>query len=201
MTSDSPEIRELCRKIETAVGRGMHTPADFDFLSGEIYARTGEYISPTTLKRTWGYLAGVKTIRYSTLEILSRAGGYRSWENYLAERKLYLEPDSGFVSRGIVEAAALGVGDVVEVGWKPDRRCAFKYLGGERFEVVEAVNTHLLVGDTASVKAFIIGEPLILSDLNHLEKAGLTYLCGAGGGLTSLSAYTPSEACSAHLSL
>ena len=192
MTSSSPEILELCRKIETAVGRGMHTPADFDFLSGEIYSRTGEYISPTTLKRTWGYLTGVRNIRYSTLEILSRSGGYRSWENYLAERKLYLEPDSGFVSRGIVEAAALSEGDIVEVEWKPDRRCAFKYLGGERFSVEEAENTHLLAGDTASVKTFVLGEPLILSDLSHKGKSGLTYLCGAGGGISALTAYTPS---------
>ncbi len=191
MTSTSPEISELCRKIEAAVGRDMHTPADFDFLSGEIYSRTGEYISSTTLKRTWGYLKGVRNIRYSTLEILSRAGGYRSWENYLAERKLYLEPDSGFVSRGIVEAALLSEGDIVEVAWKPDRRCVFRYLGGERFEVTEAENTHLAAGDTASVKTFVLGEPLILSGLSHRGKSGLTYLCGAGGGLTALSAYTP----------
>lgn len=191
MTNGSPEIKELCRRIEEAVGRGMHSPADFDWLSGEIWTRTGEYISPTTLKRTWGYLDGVKNIRYSTLEILSRAGGYRSWENYLAERKLNREPDSGFVSRGIVEAGALSEGDVVEVEWKPDRKCCFRYLGGDRFEIVESHNSHLRAGDTASVKTFVLGEPLILSGLSHKGKSGLTYLCGAGCGLSSLIAYTP----------
>lgn len=70
MNNESVEIVELRKKIEESVGRVMHTPADFDFLSGAIWERIREYISPTTLKRTWGYLDGVKNIRFSTLETL-----------------------------------------------------------------------------------------------------------------------------------
>ena len=87
MNNESVEIVELRKKIEESVGRVMHTPADFDFLSGAVWERIREYISPTTLKRTWGYLDGVKNIRFSTLETLARFAGFKSWDNYLAERR------------------------------------------------------------------------------------------------------------------
>ncbi len=191
MNSKSPEIIELCREIEDVVGRSMHTPADFDFLCDQIYTATREYISSTTLKRTWGYLEGVNTIRYSSLEILARAAGYRNWENYLAIKKTSLESDSKFVSRGIVEAGALNKNDIVSVTWNPNRKCVFRYLGNDSFAVIKSVKTHLCAGDTASVKTFVVGEPLILSNLTHNGETGLTYVCGANGGLTNLIAYSP----------
>ena len=191
MNSKSPEIIELCREIEDVVGRSMHTPADFDFLCDRICTQTREYISSTTLKRTWGYLDGVRTIRYSSLEILARAAGYRNWENYLAVKKISLESDSKFVNRGIVEAGALNKNDIVVVTWNPNRKCVFRYLGNDSFIVTESVKTHLCAGDTASVKTFVVNEPLILSNLTHNGETGLTYVCGANGGLTNLIAYSP----------
>ena len=186
MNNESAEIIELKKKIEKSVERVMHTPADFDFLSGAIWERIREYISPTTLKRTWGYLDGVKQIRYSTLEILSRFAGFKSWDNYLAERKISSEQNSNIVTIGVVNASELAEGDTVSVEWAPNRRVSFKHLGSCRFEVTESVWSHLDVGDTASVMLFVIDEPLLLSDLNHRGKTGLTYLCGGKGGLTAL---------------
>lgn len=115
MNNESAEIIELKKKIEESVGRVMHTPADFDFLSGAIWERIREYISPTTLKRTWGYLDGVKQIRHSTLEILSRFAGFKSWDNYLAERKISSEQNSNIVTKGVVNASELAEGDTASV--------------------------------------------------------------------------------------
>lgn len=187
MNNESLEIVELRKKIEESVERVMHTPADFDFLSGAVWERIREYISPTTLKRTWGYLDGVKNIRFSTLETLARFAGFKSWDNYLAERRFAQEQNSAFVSAGVIEVAQLAEGDVVEVEWNPDRRVRFRHLGSSRFEVVESVNSHLDVGDTAAVMLFVPGEPLLLSELSHRGKTGLTYLCGGKGGLIHLN--------------
>lgn len=88
---------------------------------------------------------------------------------------------------GVIEAARLAEGDVVEVEWNPDRRVRFRHLGSSRFEVVESVNSHLDVGDTAAVMLFVPGEPLLLSELSHRGKTGLTYLCGGKGGLIHLN--------------
>lgn len=154
MNNESLEIVELRKNIEESVERVMHTPADFDFLSGAVWERIREYISPTTLKRTWGYLDGVKNIRFSTLETLARFAGFKSWDNYLAERRFAQDQNSAFVSTGVIEAARLAEGDV---------------------------------GDTAAVLLFVPGEPLLLSELSHRGKTGLTYLCGGKGGLIHLN--------------
>ena len=80
--------------------------------------------------------------------------GFKSWDNYLAERRFAQEQNSAFVSAGVIEAARLAEGDV---------------------------------GDTAAVMLFVPGEPLLLSELSHRGKTGLTFLCGGKGGLIHLN--------------
>lgn len=50
----------------------MKTPKDFDFLAEQIFDKLHENVSPTTLKRIWGYLSEPSTPRLSTLDILAR---------------------------------------------------------------------------------------------------------------------------------
>ena len=76
MQKTSPEITELKKRIETSVKRKMKTPTDFIFLSGAVFERTRETMSPTTLKRLWGYIEGADQTRNSTLEILARFLGF-----------------------------------------------------------------------------------------------------------------------------
>ena len=85
MHKTSPEITELKKRIETSVKRKMKTPTDFIFLSGAVFERTRETMSPTTLKRLWGYIDGADQTRNSTLEILSRFLGFSNWDSFVAE--------------------------------------------------------------------------------------------------------------------
>lgn len=186
MNDQSTEIKVLRGRIEESVGRVMHTPADFIFLSGVIWERIHENISPTTLKRVWGYIDGVKQIRYSTLVILSKFAGFKSWDNYIYTLNTELNRQSATVTDDKIDASDLNPGDVVEVTWNPDRKCQFTYKGDYQFEVSMTENTHLKEGDTASVMIFVLGEPLLLSNLTHQGKTGLTYLCGGRDGITSL---------------
>lgn len=73
------KLREL---IEAVVERKMKTPKDFEFLSECIFEKFHERISPTTLKRLWGYLPETTTPRKSTLDILSMFVGYDNWKNF-----------------------------------------------------------------------------------------------------------------------
>ena len=73
------KLREL---IEAVVERKMKTPKDFEFLSECIFEKFHERISPTTLKRLWGYLSETTTPRKSTLDILSKFVGYDSWKEF-----------------------------------------------------------------------------------------------------------------------
>ena len=48
---------QLLTDIETALGKKLQTPKDFDFLRERIYARLHILVSRTTLMRIWGYIA------------------------------------------------------------------------------------------------------------------------------------------------
>lgn len=73
------KLREL---IEGVIERKMKTPKDFEFLSECIFEKFHEKISPTTLKRLWGYLPESTTPRKSTLDILSMFVGYDNWKDF-----------------------------------------------------------------------------------------------------------------------
>ena len=60
----------------------MRTPKDFDFLSEQIFEKEHQTVSPTTLKRMWGYLSETATPRLSTLNILSQFIGYDDWDSF-----------------------------------------------------------------------------------------------------------------------
>ena len=127
MKKTSPEIHELKKQIENRLNRKMKTPNDFIFLSGVIWERTHETMSPTTLKRLWGYIEGADETRGSTLDILSRSLGYLDWDDFLK----HIDRTSGSdpVISTHISVDDLNIGDRVAVSWKPDRRCIFLYLG------------------------------------------------------------------------
>ena len=66
--------------IEETVGRKLRTPKDFGFLADLIFEKLHEHISPTTLKRFWGYLHDASsTPRQSTLDLLAQFIDYPSF--------------------------------------------------------------------------------------------------------------------------
>ena len=89
------EIKEnnialLRQKIEEKSGRQMLTPKDFDYLSDCVFEECRQKISPTTLKRLWGYLSEVATPRISTLNILSQFVGCQDWESFCRQMQPFL---------------------------------------------------------------------------------------------------------------
>ena len=75
-------LQRMCRELESAVGKPLQTSRDFDSLSRMIAERMRERISPTTLKRLWGYLNEENNPRKYTLNLLSRFLGYRDFEHF-----------------------------------------------------------------------------------------------------------------------
>lgn len=83
------KLREL---IETAVDRKMRTPKDFDFLSEQIFAKLHETVSPTTLKRLWGYLQEQSVPRQSTLDVLAQFIDFKDWDIFCSQMVSQEEP-------------------------------------------------------------------------------------------------------------
>ena len=82
-------LREL---IETAVDRKMRTPKDFDFLSEQIFDKLHETVSPTTLKRLWGYLQEQSVPRQSTLDVLAQFVDFKDWDAFCSQMVSQEEP-------------------------------------------------------------------------------------------------------------
>ncbi len=170
----------LIKEIENAVGRKMKTPRDFDRLSGMIFERTRERLSPTTLKRLFGYLDEGVSPRLFTLDVLSRFLGYKDYAGFLAGSG---EAQSGIVAGERLSAVDLPTGRMLRLTWPPDRMCTVRHLGGCRFEVVTAENTKLCVGDTFSCSLFVRHEPLYLDNLVHCGGVPAAYVAGKRDGI------------------
>lgn len=181
MQKTSPEISELKKRIEDNLKRKMRTPNDFVFLVGAVWEKTRQTISPTTLKRLWGYIDGADETRGSTLEILSRFLGYGNWDDFVKD--IGQESNSDPVTSPHIKAEELNVGDCVFISWKPDRRCTFRYLGDQKFIVEETENSKLKTGNTFYASLFILGEPLYLSDLVQGNNAPIDFVVGNRDGL------------------
>ena len=184
MKNTDPEIAELRKRIEERLDRRMATPADFDFLSSAIWARTHENLSASTLKRIWGYVNGVDSIRRSSLEILAKFLDFKNWEDFLA----FISQDNGSDwENGLhFRAEDLKVDDLIQVAWKPNRHCTFRYLGNQQFVVEAAENSKLNAGSTFRCNLFILGRPLYLTDLIQNSNPPSTFVAGQKDGLCEL---------------
>lgn len=65
----------------------MRTPKDFDFLSHCIFEECHQMVSPSTLKRIWGYVQSDSTPRSSSLTPLAQYIGYTDWEDYVSQQE------------------------------------------------------------------------------------------------------------------
>ena len=190
MNKFSPEIATLRMDIEYEVKRKIRTPYDFEFLAGVIWERLHENISPTTLKRLWGYIEGADMARRTTLCLLSQFLGFADWEAYQASLATRTDIESEDFEGEGVHINDLQKGDRVEVTWLPNRRCVFRYEGDAHFTVVEAENAKLQVGDTFDAACFIIGKPMYLDKLQGDKissiKEGYSYIAGSKHGLNTV---------------
>ena len=190
MNKYAPEIATMRMDIEREVKRKIRTPYDFEFLAGVIWERLHENISPTTLKRLWGYIDGADTTRRTTLCLLSQFLGFADWEAYVASLATRTDIESTAFEGEGVHIDDLQKGDRVEVTWLPNRRCVFRYEGDAHFTIEEAENAKLHVGDSFDTACFLIGKPMYLDKLQRDEepsmKEGVSYVAGSKNGLNSV---------------
>ena len=83
----------------------------------------------------------------------------------------------------IYTSRSLAVGEELVARWKPDRRCVFKHLEDNQFEVVAAENCKLCVGDIFCCDYFVEGEIMQVCHLTHQGVSGLSYVAGKNGGV------------------
>lgn len=178
---------ELLKEVRLITGLKMDQHRDFVALSEIIFKKTHETISPTTLKRLWGVVTDQQcNPSMHTLNLIAEAINYKSYKLFCkrCERRARAEGNVSelFFGTGCY-AEDLDEDDEVIVKWLPDRQCVFRYLGNNRFEVLESRNSKLDVGDTFSCDAFIENEVLNLYKLSHGGKDNICYRAGLNKGI------------------
>lgn len=177
-------MQQLKDIVIRQLGRTLESPADFEYLSEQIQKKTGEYLSPTTLKRVFGHIPYDGQLRPTTLSILARYAGYNGWQDYLDKQHV----ESGFVATQRISSKELSKGQKISLAWNPDRECLIEYLGEERFVVLHAKNCKLQIGDQFTTIQFILGQPLTATNVVSVREPLQqdTYIAGAKTGLTKI---------------
>lgn len=176
---------QLIVALSNFLRRPLNTSTDYEFLSETIQHRTGEYVSATTLKRMGGYLTEKVDPRRTTLDILSRALGYKDLEEF--ERNIGAGvPDSNPSEGVVIESAKQEIGFTVDLSWLPDRRCTLRYSGQNMWEVIESEHTRLKAGQKLECHYIIDKEPLevvLLPDSTNPDNLTGMYICGRKYGI------------------
>lgn len=183
-------LDRLRHTVEFRAGFVPRVTSDFDRLALIVSDTTHRTISPSTLKRLWGYVPTTHRPTYSTLSLLSRYAGWSDWDAFVQYSKEDIadDDDSGFVNARTHIAKSLEVGTTVEIQWLPDKSLTLKKISEpDRFEVTASSGVKLYPGDTLRAAAFTIGEPFHATDCRR-EFASLGIYVGARrSGLLSVT--------------
>ena len=170
--------------IEKIAMRKIAVKRDFEYLSAHIMDRTGAYISPITLRRFWGELAGgrynVQPRRY-TLDVLARYTGQANYEQYIKNHND--NADSSFINNDYLISNTLRKGSLLHIAWEPGHYIVAEYLGCEMFSITESHKSKLSCGDTFQANIITQSEPLYLNRLIHNGGAPCRYVCGQKKGV------------------
>lgn len=186
---NSSEVFELRKELERSLGKKLKTPADFEFCVGAIWEQLHQNISPTTLKRMWGYIEGADTTRLSTLNLLSHYLGYSDWDGFRRHLEENSESQSNEMINPTLLSSSLHNGERVEIQWQPNRRCVLEYLGENSFVVIESEHSKLQKGNTFECLSFYLHHPLYIDNLVQGDNAPVSFVVGKRDGLTVVKRY------------
>lgn len=181
----SEGLAKLRNIIEEKLDRKMCTPADFIFLSDIIARNVKMAVSATTLKRVWGYISdkGEEYLpAHYTLSALTKLLGFRDYETFIsAPDPMKVESNLFFAES--IDMSTLSADDVLLVSWTPDRQCRLKYLGNNWFEVIEARNSKIRVGDQVLCTSLTQSAPLYFDVVKRDGSLPMSYIAGARNGV------------------
>ena len=183
----TPEIEELKNLVEQTYGKVLGTSTDFDEFSVFMSRKKGYTISPSTLKRLWGYVGDTHNPRKQTLDYLAQYIGHNNFHEFTLWLKTSTKYNSSFFNATQIVSNELAQNAEVEIGWKPNRIVHLRYLGNSAYEVTSAINSKLQAGDRFITGCFIKEQPLYLPFIEHEGERTAPFVAGRNGGLTVIN--------------
>lgn len=173
------QLTFLRRAVERKFDKRLSTTADFTALSEEM----DERVSPSTIKRLWGYVGMHVTPRMYTLDVLAKYAGFDSYKDFCDSLRSTDLRSSEFFQTDRIDSAQLSAGDKVSIGWQPDRFVTMEYIGDNHFKILEADNSKLQPGDIFEAITIMKGIPLYISGIERDGKRSDPYVAGRDGGI------------------
>ncbi len=162
----------------------LRQPSDCEFISLDIESKTGIHIGSTTLKRLIGFAEDERTPHASTLDAIARYLGFAHWEEL---SQIEDKGNSDFdTTDEEVRSADLQTDAVIEVTYLPDRKVRMKYQGNNRYQIIESLNSKLLVGDEVEILNFLLHHPLLVLNVWRSGQTLGQFTAGRVSGLSSI---------------
>ena len=181
---NTPEIEELKLLVEQRYGKKLSTTTDFDEFSLSLQKKNELAVSSSTMKRLYGYVGDTHKPRVATLDILSRYIGHKDYASFVQWLKKSTRYNSSFFDANQLVSSDILSGDIVEIGWAPNRMLRLEYLGDSKYRILEASNSKLRVGDVFITGCFIKGQPLYLPYIERDGQHTPPFVAGRNGGLS-----------------
>lgn len=179
---DTDTLSRLRTDIEHHLCRSLSSPADFIFLSDKLLAENCGYISPTTLKRVWGYISDKGTeympSKY-TRRALCKMLGYKDWLDY---KENYSPLQSREYTGQFLETIHLPLNTEITLFWQPNRRIRLRHIKPSLFSVLENENSSLKIGDTVECHCFTQYAPAFFRIFRQ-ESLPVSYVAGSATGI------------------
>ena len=97
------DLSRLKQEVVRRAGFTLLNPVDCERLSDAIIRRTKNYLSPSTLKRFWGFHTSGFNPSYQTLDILAVYCGYDGWTSFVSPKvqKLHVTDEELYFFKSI----------------------------------------------------------------------------------------------------
>jgi hypothetical protein len=157
--------------LEEKLGRRVRYPKDCDALAVEIKESVGDRISPSTLKRIFGFINPPGSPSLYTLDVISHFLGFLDWED-LQQKMVNNGIDSHMLANDdrFIRSEDIIEGQMLELGYAPERQLVLLCIGKSQFRIIETVNSSLRPNDVLEI--FLFGEkfPLYVNSVCRDQK-------------------------------
>ncbi|MBD5322790.1 MAG: hypothetical protein HDS01_08500 [Bacteroides sp.] len=183
MVKIEPEhLARLKKDVERYLSRGLHSPADYIYLSERLQNEGHGYISPTTLKRVWGYISD-KGDQYTpssyTLNTLCKLIGFNDMPDYCSDQS---NIQSKEYNGEYIDTLSLPSDTEITILWQPNRKVRLRYKSAECFTVIENENSRMKIGDRVECHSLTQHAPAFFRVSRDGNKP-FSYIAGSDQGI------------------
>ncbi len=139
------EIPLLLKRVEHKYAKPLATTSDFDAFSNHLNQEYRILLSPSTLKRLWGYVNYFHKPRTTTLDLLANYVGYDHFYEFVKLMENEKGKNKEILFSNLIEV--MNEGECFEVTWNPNCYLLLQYQGNYTCRVIETRNTMLKPGD------------------------------------------------------